>query len=138
MKIKKIDNLKQTLRPLINVRVPAGFPSPADNFTEDRLDLNDFVTKNDTATFYMQVEGDSMIDANIFDGDIIVVDRSIQATHGKVVVAILDGEFTVKTLFYKDNVIKLVPQNDEYPEIILKKEQELNIWGVVSYVVHKV
>jgi DNA polymerase V len=78
-----------------------------------------------------------MIDTNINDGDILVVDRSIEPTHGKVVIAVLDGEFTVKRLYKKNGITKLLPANPNFPEIILKNGQELNIWGVVSYTIHK-
>ena len=85
----------------------------------------------------MRVKGNSMIDANIHDGDILVVDRSMEAIHGKIVIAVVDGEFTVKTLYKKDDGIKLVPANPDYPEIFIKNEQELEIWGVVSYIIYK-
>jgi len=128
---------KPLLIPIVGMQVPAGFPSPADDFIEGKLDLNTMVIKNPTATFYMRVQGDSMIDANIHDGDMIVVDRSVEAVHGKIVIAVLDGEFTVKRLYRKDGIIKLIPENSNYSEIILHKEQELFVWGVVCFVVHK-
>ena len=78
-----------------------------------------------------------MIDANIFDGDLLMVDRSIDAVHGKVIIAVVDGDFTVKTLYNKDGIVKLIPANPEYPEILLNNDQELNVWGVVNYIIHK-
>jgi DNA polymerase V len=78
-----------------------------------------------------------MLDANINDGDILVVDRSIEASHGKIVIAVVDGDFTVKTLFNKDGLVKLIPANPEFPEIVFNNQQELNVWGVVSYIIHK-
>ena len=126
------------LIPLIGVKIPAGFPSPADDYVEGKVDLNNMVIKNQDSTFYMKVEGDSMIDANINDGDVLVVDKSIEPVHGKIVIAILDGEFTVKTLYNKDGIIKLVPANPNYEEIILGEYQELNVWGVVTFVLHKI
>ena len=77
-----------------------------------------------------------MIDANILDGDLLMVDRSIDAVHGKVIIAVVDGDFTVKTLYNKDGIVKLIPANPEYPEIILNNDQELNVWGVVNYIIH--
>jgi len=128
---------KPVLIPIVGMQIPAGFPSPADDFIEGKLDLNTMVIKNPTATFYMRVQGDSMMDANIHDGDMIVVDRSIEPTHGKIVIAVIDGEFTVKRLYRKDGVIKLIPENPDYQEIVIHQEQELTVWGVVSFVVHK-
>ena len=129
---------KRIYLPIAGNKVQAGFPSPAAEYEEDRLDINDIVVTNPTATFYVRVKGDSMADANINQDDILVVDRSIEATHGKVVIAVIDGEFTVKTLHSKDGIIKLIPANPDYPEIILKNGQELKVWGVVKYVIHKV
>ena len=118
-------------------KVAAGFPSPATEYEEARLDINDIVVSNPATTFYVRVKGCSMLEANIRDGDILVVDRSLEAIHGKIVIAVIDGEFTVKTLYRKDGVIKLIPANPEYAEIALSGEQELNIWGVVSYIIYK-
>lgn len=117
--------------------VPAGFPSPAEEYEDVQLDINDLVVTNPTATFYVRVKGQSMIDANIYDGDILVVDRSIEPTHGKIVIAVIDNEFTVKTLHLKNGEVKLIPANPDYPEIILKDTQELNVWGIVSHIIHK-
>ena len=128
---------KRIYLPVAGSTVQAGFPSPAVGYEDEALDINDLVVSNPTATFYVRVKGNSMIDANIFDDDILVVDKSIEPSHGKIVIAVIDGEFTVKTLYTKDGVVKLIPANPEYPEILLRDEQELNIWGVVSYIIHK-
>ena len=128
---------KRIYLPVAGSTVQAGFPSPAVGYEDEALDINDLVVSNPTATFYAQVKGNSMIDANIFEDDILVVDKSIEPSHGKIVIAVIDGEFTVKTLYTKDGVVKLIPANPEYPEILLRDEQELNIWGVVSYIIHK-
>ncbi len=128
---------KRIYLPVAQSKVPAGFPSPATEYEEDSLDINDIVVTNPSATFYVRVKGNSMIDANIHEGDILVVDKSIEATHGKIVIAVIDGEFTVKTLYNKDGVVKLVPSNPDFPDIVLKNEQELNVWGVVSYIIYK-
>lgn len=128
---------KRIYLPIANSTVAAGFPSPAAGYEETDLDINDILVTNPKATFYVRVKGNSMVDANIKDGDILVVDRSIEAKHGKIVIAVVDNEFTVKTLHNRSGIIKLVPANPEFPEITLKEGQELNIWGVVVYTIHK-
>jgi DNA polymerase V len=128
---------KRIYLPIASSKISAGFPSPAAAYEEPDLDINDIVVTNPTSTFYVRVKGISMIDANIHEGDILVVDRSVEPGHGKIVIAVVNGEFTVKTLYNQNGVIKLVPANPDYPEIILKDEQELNIWGVVVYTIHK-
>lgn len=128
---------KRIYLPLAESKITAGFPTPVTEYNEERLDINDIVATNQHATFYVRVSGSSMIDANIKDGDILVVDKSLEARHNDIVIAVVDGEFTVKTLYHKDGTIKLMPANPEFPEIVLQNEQELNIWGVVSYTIHK-
>ena len=123
--------------PLVNNKVAAGFPSPAAGYEEESLNINDLLITNAPATFYIRVTGNSMIDANIHEGDILVVDKSIEPVHGQVVIAIVNGDFTVKTLYMKDGDIKLLPANPDYPEILLSGEDQLNIWGVVSYAIKK-
>ena len=123
--------------PLVNNKVAAGFPSPAAGYEEESLNINDLLITNAPATFYIRVTGNSMIDANINEGDILVVDKSIEPAHGQVVIAIVNGDFTVKTLYMKDGDIKLLPANPDYPEILLSGEDQLNIWGVVSYAIKK-
>lgn len=134
--IYEISNRKLYI-PFANSKVAAGFPSPAAGYEEEKVDINDILVTNPPSTFYIRVLGNSMIDANISAGDILVVDRSIEATHGKIIIAVVDGDFTVKLLYNKDGLIKLVPANKDYPEITLKDNQELNVWGVVSYVIKK-
>lgn len=128
---------KRIYLPLAESKITAGFPTPVTEYNEERLDINDIVATNPHATFYVRVSGSSMVDANIKDGDILVVDKSLEAKHNDIVIAVVDGEFTVKTLYHKDGTIKLMPANPEFPEIVLQNEQELNIWGVVSYTIHK-
>ena len=127
----------QLVIPMAASKVQAGFPSPAEGYEEERIDLADILITNKASTYCVRVKGNSMIDANICPDDVLVVDRSLETTHGKIVIAVVDGEFTVKTLYSKDGIVKLIPANSEYPEIILTSEQELNIWGVVSYIIHK-
>lgn len=124
--------------PLFAHAVPAGFPSPADDYVEDRLDLNQLLIQNKSATFFLRVKGDSMIGAGINDGDIIVVDRSIAPTERAVVVAVVDGELTVKRLAYCNGVAELHAENPKYQPIRFREGQELTIWGVVTSSVHTV
>lgn len=122
--------------PMAGNRVRAGFPSPADDYIEERLDLNQHLIAHPSATFFVRVSGESMIDAGIQDGDILVVDRSLDARHEDIVIATLDGEFTVKRLVYRGDKPWLVPSNPAYPDIRLTEEMETVIWGVVTSVIH--
>lgn len=117
--------------------VNAGFPSPANDYLEGELDLNQFLIQQPTATFFVRVEGESMIDAGIFSGDILVVDRSKRPVSGQIVVAVVDNEFTVKRLKMANGKIVLVAENPAYPDITLQGSDELTVWGVVSAVVRK-
>jgi DNA polymerase V len=117
---------------------PAGFPSPADDYVEDRLDLNELLVQRQEATYFLRVKGDSMVGAGIHPGDLIVVDRSIDAQDGHVVVAEVNGELTVKRLRQVDGVPELHPENPAYPVIRFQEGQELRIWGVVTSAVHRV
>ena len=117
--------------------VRAGFPSPAADHSQKRIDLNDHLIRNKEATFIFKVKGDSMIGAGIYEGDALVIDRSIEAKHGNIVLAVLNNEFTVKRLYRRGGVIKLVPENKIYPPIVVKDGEELVIWGVVTYNLHK-
>jgi DNA polymerase V len=126
------------LTPLYSHSISAGFPSPADDYIEDRLDLNELLISNKSATFFLRVKGDSMINAGIHDGDIIVVDRSVQAMHRSIVVAVVDGELTVKRLLTYNGITELHAENPRYAPIRLQEGQELMIWGVVTSAVHQV
>ena len=126
------------LLPLYGHKVSAGFPSPADDYVEDKLDLNQLLIQNKSATFFLRVKGDSMLNAGIHDGDIIVVDRSVEAMDRSVVVAVIDGELTVKRLAYRNGSAELHAENTKYAPIRLKEGQELTIWGVVTSAVHSV
>ncbi len=118
--------------PLFTTKVAAGFPSPADDHVEKRLDPCDYLVENDSATFFVRVKGDSMIDAGIFDNDVLVVDRSIEARIGDIVLAVLDSEFTVKTLGKSKVGPRLVPANKNYPVIEVKEGQTFEVFGVVT------
>lgn len=127
----QLDNLVKLKLPLFSSRVAAGLPSPAEDHVEDTLDLNDYMVRRPDSTFMLRVEGESMKDVGILPNDILVVDRSLQAVHNKIVIAAIDGELTVKRLFHRGGLIKLLPENPAYPEIELESEADLVIWGVV-------
>lgn len=124
--------------PLSNNAVSAGFPSPADDFKEKRISLDRTLIKNKEATFYARVSGKSMIGAGLDDGDLLVIDRSLEAEHGKIAVCFLDGEFTVKRLHIEKNAMTLMPENENYKPIKVSKDSDLLIWGVVTYVIKAV
>ena len=121
--------------PLILNRVPAGFPSPAEDFVEGSLDLNDYI-EHPAATYFVKAEGDSMIGAGIYDGDLMVVDRSLEPQSNNVVVAVIDGEFTVKRIHKNNKQIYLLPDNKNYKRILIKKDMDFQIWGVVTHSIH--
>ncbi len=123
--------------PLYASRVPAGFPSPADDYVDQRLDLNDLIERP-AATFFVTVTGDSMTGASIHDGDLLVVDRSLEATNGRIVIAAVNGELTVKRLALKAGSAWLLPENPAYSPLQLKEGLECVIWGVVTRVIHAV
>lgn len=120
--------------PLYGSKVPAGSPMLADDFIEDLIDLNTYFVKKPASTFLIRVSGESMIKAGIFAGDILIVDHALEATHGKIVVAALDEGLTVKRLYRKEGVLRLLPENDDYSPI--EVNGDLVIWGVVRHVIH--
>lgn len=124
-------------RPLFGASTPAGFPSPADDYIECGLDLNEFLVAHPAATYYVRVSGDSMIEAGILHGDYLIVDRAVEPYSGAIVVAVVEGELTVKRLHRQRGVIELRPENKAYPPIRIKQDMELLIWGVVSGVFRK-
>lgn len=117
--------------PVYSSRVAAGMPSPAEDHVDETLDLNDYLVNRPDSTYMLRVEGESMKDAGILPDDILVVDRSLPAVHNKIVIAAIDGELTVKRLFHRGGLVKLLPDNADYPEIELESEADLVIWGVV-------
>ena len=123
--------------PLYLTPIQAGFPSPADDYLENRLDLNDFLIKNPPATFFVRTKGDSMEGAQISEGDILVVDRSIEPRDKKIIIACFLGEFSVKRLRIINKEIYLYPENAKYSPIKITKEMDFEIFGVVTYVLHK-
>ena len=122
---------------LINAGISAGFPSPAGDFKQERISLDKELIKNKEATFFARVSGESMINAGLEDGDLIVIDRSLEPTNNKIAVCFIDGEFTVKRLQVKKNKIWLKPENTNYKAIEVKEDKELIIWGIVTNVIKK-
>ncbi len=117
--------------------IPAGFPSPADDHLQKALDLHEHLIKHPAATFFAHVQGDSMKDANLYDGDLLIIDRAETPRHRSIVVAIVNGEFTVKRLHKRNGELRLVPENKAYPSIEVTDGMDVEIWGVVSHIIHK-
>jgi len=122
--------------PLVLCRVEAGFPSPADDYMEGALDLNAHVIKHPSATYFVRASGDSMTGAGIFDGDLLIVDRSLEPAHGRVAIVEVDGQLTVKRLLKSRGRFSLHSENAKYPPIDLSEETEVTVWGVVTHVLH--
>jgi DNA polymerase V len=122
----------------INEGVSAGFPSPAADFMETNIDLNKELSENPLATFYIKVKGNSMIDAGINDKDVLVVDRSLEPQNNKIAICCIDGEFTVKRIQVEKDCLYLMPENPNYEPIKVTEENQLIIWGMVTYVIKKV
>ena len=135
LKPEKSDQLGQWL---VEQGISAGFPSPADDFKEIRISLDRELVKNKEATFYARVSGDSMIGAGLDNGDLLIIDRSLNPENGKIAVCLIDGEFTVKRIKKENDRLYLMPENKKYKQIEIKEENELIIWGVVEYVIKKV
>lgn len=123
--------------PMFSCKVPAGFPSPADDYVEGQLSLDEHLIHHKESTFFVRAKGNSMIEAGIFDGNILIVDKSLKPALGDIVVAIVEGDFTVKYLGKRGDAIVLKPANARYKEIEFKDGQELQIWGVVTSTVKK-
>jgi DNA polymerase V len=123
--------------PLCLHRIAAGFPSPADDYVETRLDLNQHLIRHPEASFFVRVKGDSMRGAGIYAGDLLIVDRALEAADGRVVIVAVDGELTVKRLRLNGGKASLHPENPAYPVIQIKEGCELLVWGVVTYAIHR-
>jgi DNA polymerase V len=132
----QIDQTSMVPLPFFGSLVPAGFASPANDFTERKLDLNEHLIQHPIATFFVKVDGDSMVGAGIFSGDLLIVDRAQEAVDGKVVLACLDGEFTVKRIKKTNSTVYLVPENPSFEPIEITSERNFQVWGVVTYVIH--
>ncbi len=135
LKPKKGNSMGQWL---IEQGISAGFPSPADDFKEIRISLDKELVKNPEATFYARVSGESMIEAGLDDGDLLVIDRSQDPKNGKIAICLVDGEFTVKRIKKEKNKFYLIPENKKYEPIELNEDNELIIWGLVTHVIKKV
>lgn len=120
------------------VAVPAGFPSPAQDYFSGRVDLNKHLIKDITCTFLIRVSGHSMEGAGISDGDEILVDRSLTPANGDIVVAVIDGEMTIKRLRLEHGRVRLAAESADYPDIVIPEMSELSIWGVVTLCLHHV
>ena len=135
--IASADSQHRLAIPFFSSKVQAGFPSPAQDYIERTLDLNELCIRHPNATFFVRVEGDSMIEAGIVEDDVLVVDRALKAQHGDIIVAAVSGEFTVKQLSTKPR-LQLIARNKNYPPICFNEEDELNIFGVVTNVIRQI
>jgi len=124
-------------RPLFLCGVSAGFPSPAEDYIDRRLDLNELLIRNPAATFFVRVAGDSMIGAGINHDDILIVDRSLEAGNDTIVIAVFNGELTIKRLKQDEHGGRLVAENPDYPPLVIHEECGCEIWGVVTSVIHR-
>jgi DNA polymerase V len=131
----KPDFESEMLLPYVDFGVSAGFPSPALDFMETKIDLNKVLCENPLATFYIKVDGHSMIDAGINDKDVLVVDRSLEPKNNKIAICFIDGEFTVKRIKLEKGILWLLPENSKYTPIKVTEENVLIIWGIVTYVI---
>lgn len=123
--------------PLFSSTVRAGFPSPADDYIEMHIDLNEYLISHQASTFIVRASGDSMTGAGIHSGDLLIVDRSLAPNHGKIVIAAINGELTVKRLHIQDGRVQLLPDNERYPPIDIQEDLDFVIWGVVTFVIHQ-
>jgi len=137
LKLPKTPSIKHIACPIMEVKAPAGFPSPARDYIENSLDLNELMVPNPPATYFIQVEGYSMSYAHILPGDILVVDRSVEATDGKIVIAVIDGDLTVKRLRIKDGEYWLCPENKDFKPVKIEDYMSFSVWGVVMWVIHQ-
>ncbi len=145
MQTKKLEIIGQAacgtppdqVAPLYLSAVQAGWPSPADDYIDQQLNLHELAVSNPAATFFLRAAGDSMLGCGIHDGDLLIVDRSLEAAHNRVVIAALDGELLVKRLIRRGSRTWLAPANPDYPEIEITRREYVHIWGIVTYVLHR-
>ena len=131
------DDSQSIVLPYYDTKVQAGFPSPAEDHLEQRLDLNTLVIDNPSATFFVRVAGESMKGIGITDGDILVVDRSIENWENRIVVAVIDSEFTIKRFTKRNRKVVLEAENPDYPPIKITEEMDFSVWGVVCWTLKK-
>ncbi len=127
----------EDFQPIIDGYVAAGFPSPAGDYIDSELNLKTLLMRNESSTFYVQVVGRSMVDVNIFDGDILVVDKSLDPSTDSILVCFIDGEFTVKKVSKIGKEFFLIPANPEFKPIKIEEGSDFRLWGVVTFVIHK-
>jgi len=138
-KVKSIhaaDSTGEYPRPLFSDKVSAGFPSPAEDYVEGQLDLNKHLVEHPAATYFVRVTGDSMVEAGIHSGDLLIVDRSLEPRDKDVVIANVNGELTVKRIRIKSGKVTLMPENENYQPRQVNSEMEFEVWGVVKHVLH--
>jgi DNA polymerase V len=123
--------------PLVDAFISAGFPSPAEDYLEGKLDLNKLLIKNPSSTFFARVRGSSMIDIGIHDSDILIIDKSLEPKHNSVLICFIDGEFTVKKVQKIDGDMYLIPQSKDFAPIKVEKGSDFRLWGVVTHCIHK-
>ena len=134
--IYSADESSECARPLYVATVSAGFPSPAEDYVEGQLDLNKHLIEHPAATYFVRVTGDSMIEAGIHNGDLLIVDRSVEPQDKNVVIANVNGELTVKRIRLRHNKVMLVPENEDYQPQQIDADMEFEVWGVVKHVIH--
>ncbi len=142
--ISKLKSVNELLKeeesfklPFYSSKVRAGFPSPADDFIEDKLDLNEYLIKHPASTFIVRAEGESMVGAGIYSGSLLLVDKSLEPKHGSIIIAALNGELTVKRLYKKNNKLQLHAENPDFPPIDIKEDVETVVWGVVISIIRR-
>ncbi len=137
-RIYSVDQKKGVEIPFFISGIQAGFPSPADDYIDKKLDLNELLIKHPSSTFYVKVSGDSMKDAGILSGDLLIVDRAIMPKNKYIILAVIEGEFTVKRYVEKDGEAYLIPENDDYPIIKIMEYMDFQVWGVVSTIIRQI
>ena len=130
-------NAKLSSVPVLGDAVPAGFPSPAEDYLDMDLNLHDYLVRNPAATFCVRVSGDSMVSADIKSGDVMVIDRALDPTNNSIVLAVLNGEFTVKRIKKRANELYLIADNEQYQPMKITKDVDFQVWGVVTFIIHK-
>ncbi len=135
--IYSFEQNKKVVRPLFSCGVSAGFPSPAEDYIDQKLDLNELLITNPAATFFVRVAGDSMTGVGINHDDLLIVDRSLEPANGKIVIAVINGELTVKRLMMDGKSCQLVAENPNYKPLHISEEMAFEVWGIVTSVIHR-
>ena len=132
-----IENFSLGDIPLYGDAVPAGFPSPADDYLDMDLNLHDYLVQHPSATFCVKAIGDSMVDAGIKSSDVMVIDRALTPKNNDIILAVIDGEFTVKRIKKNDDELYLIPANENYRPVKITEDMDFQVWGVVTFIIHK-